>query len=232
MPAYYQVRMREGDTKFTAFQAPNVTKNRRSPGCATRDILRENKLFVKLSECVFCTEEIPCLEDFVGRNGARMDPEKVYTMKGWPNKRNAKVHFSDKLLKSFKELKRRLCNPPVLQLPDFNQSMHFRADASKFAVGGVSFQVVNGVEHPFAYTSRKMKSVELNYPTQHQELLAIVNALAAFRIYSLDKPLVAETDHKSLEGLFIQKMVNRRGEYKQTFSYLPGAKNGVSDSLR
>ncbi|KAE9013365.1 hypothetical protein PR001_g15432 [Phytophthora rubi] len=155
------------------------------------------------------------------------------------NKRNAKIHFNDEQLKNFKELKRRLCNPPVLHLPDFNKSMLLRTDASKFAAGGVLFQVVDGAERPIAYTSRKMKSAELNYPTQQQELLAIVHALAAFRIYCFDKPPIVETDHKSLEGLFTQKMANRRlapwydilAEYQPTFPYLPGAKNGIANAL-
>ncbi|POM72497.1 Hypothetical protein PHPALM_10777, partial [Phytophthora palmivora] len=132
MSAYYQVRMREEDIKFTAFQAPNglweylvlpmgvcnapATMHRltskifrdlkstkslyddiyiftKSPRIEdhldalreTLDILRENKLYVKLSKCVFCAEEIPCLGDFVGRNGVRMDPDKVQTIKDWPN---------------------------------------------------------------------------------------------------------------------------------------------------
>ncbi|KAG3231195.1 hypothetical protein PI124_g23711 [Phytophthora idaei] len=84
-----------------------------------------------------------------------------------------------------------------------------------------------------------MKSTELKYPTQQQELLAIVNALAAFRIYCLDRPVMVETDHKSLEGVFQQKMANRRlarwydilAEYQPVFAYLPGAKNGIADAL-
>ncbi|POM59800.1 polyprotein [Phytophthora palmivora] len=231
MSAYYKVRMREDDIKFTAFQASNglweylvlpmgvcnapatmhrltskivrdlkstksfyddiyiFTKSRRIEDHLdalreTLDILRENKLYVKLSKCVFCAEEILSLGDFVGRNGVRMDPDKVQIIKDWPvprtqeelhgflgltgyvqrfcpeyatltaamfallkkkNKRNAKVHFNDELLKNFKELKRRLCNPSVPHLPDFSQPMHLRTDACKFAVGGVLFQVVNGV---------------------------------------------------------------------------------------
>ncbi|KAG3105383.1 hypothetical protein PI124_g5946 [Phytophthora idaei] len=33
----------------------------------TLDILRDNKRYVKLSKCVFCADEIPCLGDFVSR---------------------------------------------------------------------------------------------------------------------------------------------------------------------
>ncbi|KAE8951699.1 hypothetical protein PR001_g33614, partial [Phytophthora rubi] len=107
MSAYYQVRMREEDIKYTAFQAPNGLleylvlpmgdcnapatmhrltsklfrdlKNTKSfyddiyvftksnsiqehlkASRKTLDILRDNKLYVKLAKCVFCANEIPC----------------------------------------------------------------------------------------------------------------------------------------------------------------------------
>ncbi|KAG2810627.1 hypothetical protein PC129_g11356 [Phytophthora cactorum] len=98
MSAYYPVRMREEDIKFTAFQAPNglweylvlpmgiFSKSHNIEDHLgalhkTLNILRDNKLYVKLSKCVFCAEEIPCLGGFVGRNGVRMDPNKVQTIK-------------------------------------------------------------------------------------------------------------------------------------------------------
>ncbi|KAG4058526.1 hypothetical protein PC123_g6506 [Phytophthora cactorum] len=141
MSAYYQVRMRQEDIKFTAFQAPNglwgylvlpmgvcnapATMHRltsklfrdlkqtkltskpfrdlkhtksfyddiyiftKSPKIEdhlealreTLDILRDNKRYVKLSKCVFCADEIPCLGDFVGRKRVCMDPDKVQTIK-------------------------------------------------------------------------------------------------------------------------------------------------------
>ncbi|OWZ24220.1 hypothetical protein PHMEG_000798 [Phytophthora megakarya] len=155
------------------------------------------------------------------------------------NKRNTKIQFSNEQLKTFKELKQRLCSPPLLHLPDSSQPTHFRTDETKFAVGGVLFQVVDGIERPITYTSRKMKYAELNYPTEKQEPLAIVHALPAFRIYCLDKPPVVETNHKSMEGLFTQKMANCRlgrwydilAEYQPMFSCLPGVNNGISDAL-
>ncbi|GMF28200.1 unnamed protein product [Phytophthora fragariaefolia] len=156
------------------------------------------------------------LHSFLGLTGyvQRFCPEyasltaSMFALLKEKNKRNAKIHFSDEQLKNFKELKRRLCNPPVLHLSDFRRLMHLRTDARRFAVGGILFQDVDGVERPIAYTSRKMKSAELNYPTQQQGLLAIVHPLAAFRIYCLDKPPIIETDHKSLEGLFTSQFFN------------------------
>jgi len=44
----------------------------------------EQKLYVKLSKCQFCVDEIPCLGDFIGRKGVRMDPDKVKIITEWP----------------------------------------------------------------------------------------------------------------------------------------------------
>ncbi|GMF44966.1 unnamed protein product [Phytophthora fragariaefolia] len=143
---------------------------------------------------------IPCLGDFIGRNGVRIDPDKVQTIRNWPvprtqdqlhsflgltgyaqrfceqyaeliaplftllkkkNQRNSKISLNADQLKNFKELQRRLADTPVLHLPDFTRRMHLGTDASQFAVGGVLFQVVDGVERPIVFTNRKMKSAEL-----------------------------------------------------------------------
>jgi len=325
MSAYYQVRMREQDIKYTAFQAPSglweylvlpmgvsnapATMHRLTSELfkglphtrsfyddiyvftksksiqehldALRQvltILQDNKLYVKLAKCVFCAEEIPCLGDFIGRNGVRIDPDKVRTIRDWPiprnqdelhsflgltgyvqrfchqyadltaplfdllkkkDKRNAKISLNSVQLQNFKKLKQSLTTTPVLSLPDFSKPMHIRTDASNFAIGGVLFQLEGDVERPIAFTSRKMKSAELNYPTQQQELLAIVHTLSTFRIYCVDHPPIVETDHKSLEGIFTQKMANRRlarwydllAEFQPIFSYLPGHKNTIADTL-
>jgi len=46
--------------------------------------LEDHKFYAKLSKCVFCEPEIPCLGDYIGRNGVRIDPAKVKILKDWP----------------------------------------------------------------------------------------------------------------------------------------------------
>ncbi len=48
---------------------------------------KERGLSIKLAKCVFVSDEIPVLGDFVGRNGVRMDPDKVAIIKSWPTPR-------------------------------------------------------------------------------------------------------------------------------------------------
>lgn len=105
------------------------------------------------------------------------------------------LHLSEHQLECFNELKRRLSTPPGFQLPDFDKPFGIRMDASNFAIGGVLFQTEGGFEHPIAFTGRKMKPAELNYPVREQELLAIMHALRVWRVYLLDRPFTVETDH-------------------------------------
>ncbi|KAJ8515350.1 hypothetical protein ON010_g18574 [Phytophthora cinnamomi] len=207
------------------------------------EILKKNKLYVKLSKCVFCADEIPCLGDFIGRNGVRIDPDKVQTIRDWPVPRTQEQLYSFLGLTGYVQ---RVCEQYAeLTAPLFTffaeeaSAMHLRTDATQYAVGGVLFQVIDGVERPIAYTNRKMKSAERKYPTQQQELLAIVNALATFRIYCLDRPVMVKTDHKSLEGIFQQKMANRSlarwyyilAEYQPTSYHLRIAEIKPTDEL-
>ncbi|GMF47037.1 unnamed protein product [Phytophthora fragariaefolia] len=188
------------------------------------EILKKNRLYVKLSKCVFCAAEIPGLGDFIGRNGVRYVQRfcgqyaeltaPLFTLLEKKNQHNSKITLNADQLKNFKELKRRLADTPVLHLPDFTKQMHLRTDASQFAIGGVLFQEVSGVERPIAFTSRMMKSAELKYATQQQELLAILNALAVFRIYCLDQPVVIETDHKSLKADALSRRPDLKPETK------------------
>ncbi|OWZ00504.1 hypothetical protein PHMEG_00028288 [Phytophthora megakarya] len=44
----------------------------------------EQQLYIKLEKCTFCASEIPCLGDFFGRDGNRMDADKSRVSREWP----------------------------------------------------------------------------------------------------------------------------------------------------
>lgn len=45
---------------------------------------KQQQLYVKLSKCTFCATEIPCLGDYIGRDGIRMDPDKIRAIADCP----------------------------------------------------------------------------------------------------------------------------------------------------
>ena len=99
----------------------------------------------------------------------------------------------------FDWLKGCLQQPPVLALPDFEQPVEVRADASSTGVGAVLMQ--GG--RPLAYESASFDPAERNYTIGEQELLAVVFALRKWRTYleGDPHPVRIVTDHMPLTYL-------------------------------
>ena len=99
---------------------------------------------------------------------------------------------------AFETIKHRVCQAPVLALPDPNLPYVLTTDASGYAIGATLSQDHGHGLQPIAFMSKKMIDAETRYPTHEQELLAIVCALKQWRHYLLGSKfeIVAETDHK------------------------------------
>jgi len=90
-----------------------------------------------------------------------------------------------------------------------------------------------------AYTSRKLKKHEQNYPTHDLEMTAVVFALKILRHYLYGETCEIFSDHKSLQYIFQQKDLNLRqrrwmellNDYDCTIQYHPGKVNVVADAL-
>ena len=101
---------------------------------------------------------------------------------------------------AFDELKDKLNSVPVLALPKPGIEYLVYTNASLHGVGGVHQQE----EKAIAFSSRKLKPHEKNYPTHNLELAAVVFALRIWRHYLLGEKFRLFTDHKSLQYLFTQ----------------------------
>ncbi|GJT53287.1 putative reverse transcriptase domain-containing protein [Tanacetum coccineum] len=101
--------------------------------------------------------------------------------------------WGDKQDESFQILKEKLCNAPVLALPDGPDDFVVYCDASKLGFGCVLMQRGKVI----AYTSRQLMIHENNYTTHDMELGAVVFALKIWRHYLYGTKSVIYTDHKS-----------------------------------
>ena len=90
-----------------------------------------------------------------------------------------------------------------------------------------------------AYTSRKLKPHEKNYPTHNLELVVIVFALKIWRHYLYGEKCFIYTDHKSLKYLPSQRELNLRQrrwmelikDYDCVIDHHPRKANVVADAL-
>ena len=90
----------------------------------------------------------------------------------------------------------------ILVFPDWKKEFHVHVDASCIALGVVLTQAGDrGLDHPIAFTSRKLSKAEKNYSTIEREGLAMVYALQKFKHYLLGTHFKMYTDHSSLKYL-------------------------------
>lgn len=153
-------------------------------------------------------------------------------------RKGAKFEWTSECQNSFMHLKEKLCNPPILQYPDFSAESEFilRTDASGKAIGAV---LCNTNNLPVAYGSRTLNKSEVNYPTIEKELLAIVWAVRYFRPYLFGKSFTILTDHKPLVYLFSMSNPSSRllkfrltmEEYNYKIEYVRGTSNVAADAL-
>ncbi|KAI3715240.1 hypothetical protein L6452_22213 [Arctium lappa] len=130
---------------------------------------------------------------------------------------------------------RKLCEAPILSLPEGSEDFVVYSDASKMGLGCVLMQRGKVI----AYALRQLKIHEENYPTHDLELAAVVFALKLWRHYLYGTKCTLFTDHKSLKYVFDQKELNMRQrrwlellkDYDCELLYHPGKANVVADAL-
>lgn len=154
-------------------------------------------------------------------------------------KKSVKFIWTDEQQRSFDMLKRALTSAPTLIIPDLNRSFVIHSDASGFAIGAVLQQDHGHGLQPVAFTSRKMKPAEINYPVHEKELLAVIHAVKYWKMYIAGKPVKVFTDHHSLQYFKTQTTFSgRQARWLETILELDvdivwkkGVDNLVADAL-
>ncbi|GJW71481.1 putative reverse transcriptase domain-containing protein [Tanacetum coccineum] len=135
---------------------------------------------------------------------------------------------------AFQNIKDKLCNAPILAIPDGSEDFVVYCDASGIGLGCVLMQRGKVI----AYASRQLKIHEKNYTTHDLELGAVVFALKIWRHYLYGTKSVIYTNHKSLQYIFSQKKLNMRqrrwielfSDYDCEVRYHHGKANVVADA--
>nr|GEZ39104.1 putative reverse transcriptase domain-containing protein [Tanacetum cinerariifolium] len=161
--------------------------------------------------------------------------ELVKKMDNMSDAENKTYVWGDKQDEAFCILKEKLCNAPVLALPNGPNDYVVYCDASKQGFGCVLMQWGKVI----AYASRQLKMHENNYTTHDLELGTVVFTLKIWRHYLYGTISVIYTDHKSLQYIFDQKELNMRQRwwsellsgYECEIKYHSGKANVVADAL-
>ncbi|GJT28503.1 putative reverse transcriptase domain-containing protein [Tanacetum coccineum] len=107
------------------------------------ELLKKEKLYANFSKCEFWLREVQFLLHVINGNEIHVDPSKIEAVKKWKALRTpTKVHSSVRLSiggveqeLAFQTLKDRLCNAPVLALPDGTEDFVVYCDTSGIGLG-------------------------------------------------------------------------------------------------
>ncbi|GKC35865.1 putative reverse transcriptase domain-containing protein [Tanacetum coccineum] len=149
--------------------------------------------------------------------------------------KNKKYIWGEDQETDFQLLKQKLCEAPILALPERNDDFVVYCDASYQGLGAVLMQK----EKVIACASRQLKPHEENYTTHDLKLGAVVFALKIWRHYLYSTKCTVFTDHKSLQHILHQKELNMRqrrwlellADYDYEIRYHPRKANVIADAL-
>ncbi|GJU54584.1 putative reverse transcriptase domain-containing protein [Tanacetum coccineum] len=130
----------------------------------------------------------------IDSQGIHVDPTKFEAFKNWASPTTPTEGEDQE--SAFQLLKQKLCEAPILALPEGNDDFVVYCDASHQGLGAVLMQR----EKVVAYASQQLKPQE-NYTIHDLELGAVVFALKIWRHYLYGTKCTVFIDHKSLQHI-------------------------------
>ena len=102
---------------------------------------------------------------------------------------------------AFDRLKTLLTTNSITTSPNFSLPFRLYTDASTAGLGAILAQVREGKERIICCASRSLNQAEKAYPAMKLECLAIVWAVAKFRLYLMSMSFEVYTDHYAQQWL-------------------------------
>jgi transposase InsO family protein len=120
---------------------------------------------------------------------------------------------------------------------DYNLALFVRTDASTIGVGGMLYQIRNGIKEIIAYVAKRFSDPERRWSTIEQECYAMYYAIIHWEGLLLGQRFTVETDHANLQ--FLNKTITpkcvrwrtRLQEFTFTLVHIAGSDNQVADAL-
>ncbi|GJX58901.1 putative reverse transcriptase domain-containing protein [Tanacetum coccineum] len=153
------------------------------------ETLRKERLYAKFEKCEFWLQEIQFLGHVINSEGIKVDPAKIEAVMNWQTPKDGEEQEE-----AFVTLRRRLCETPILVLPEGTEDMVVYSDASYFGLGCVLMQRGKVI----TYASRQLNKHEENYNTP---IFTNIAAEANLGYYFMETTIII-IENDSKETLF------------------------------
>ncbi|KAD4180340.1 hypothetical protein E3N88_28931 [Mikania micrantha] len=207
------------------------------------ELLAHEKLYDKFSKCEFWLREVQFLGHVMNENGIQVDPSKIEAVKQWETPRTPTeirqflglAGYYRRFIKNFTKIAF-----PLTTLTQKNQPFIWGSQQEE------AFQLFKNklcnapvLALPEGANNFTLKIHEKNYTTPDLELGVVVFTLKIWRHYLYETKCIVYTDHKSLQHILDQKMLNMQqrqwvellNDYDCEIRYHLGKANVVADAL-
>ena len=169
--------------------------------------------------------------------------DKVYPMQKLMRNKGKKFEWNDEAQGVFENIKRELCEAPVLGMPTEKGMYVLDTDASVVAISGILHQEQewNGgtVLRPIAYGSKVSSDTEMKYGAPKAEMFAVVTFVEKYRAYLKSAPFKLRLDNRALSWLktysmdqsYIGRWIVRLDGYHMIIEHRMHDKHQNADSL-
>ena len=169
--------------------------------------------------------------------------DKIYPMQRLMRNKGKKFIWTDEAQVSFENIKRELCEAPVLGMPTEKGMFVLDTDASVVAISGILHQEQewNGrtVLHPIAYGSKFLSDTEMKYGAPKAEMFAVITFVEKYRAYLGSAPFKLRVDNRALAWLktysmdqsYIGRWIVRLDGYHMIIEHRTRDKHQNADSL-
>jgi len=99
---------------------------------------------------------------------------------------------------AFVDIQRAIAECATLYFVHGDAPIFLQTDASDYGIGAYLFQIVDGIEKPVAFISKKLDKTQLKWSTIEKEAYAIYYAFRKLEYLIRDVPFVLQTDHANL----------------------------------
>ena len=169
--------------------------------------------------------------------------DKIYPMQRLVRNKSKKFTWTDEAQVSFENIKRKLCEAPVLGMPTEKGMFVLDTDASVVAISGILHQEQewNGrtVLRPIAYGSKVLSDTEMKYGAPKAEMFAVITFVEKYRAYLGSAPFKLRVDNRALAWLktysmdqsYIGHWIVRLDGYHMIIEHRTRDKHQNADSL-
>ena len=169
--------------------------------------------------------------------------EKIYPMQRLMRNKGKKFTWTDQAQVSFENIKRELCEAPVLGMPTEKGMFVLDTDASVVAISGIFHQEQewNGttILRPIAYGSKVLSDTEMKYGAPKAEMFAVITFVEKYRAYLGSAPFKLRVDNRALACLktysmdqsYIGRWIVRLDGYHMIIEHRTRDKHQNADSI-